>query len=277
MRNDDHRALALVEHALEPANRVDVEVIGGLVEQHDVGIREQRLREQYAQLPARRHLAHRPLMQRLGDAYGEQQLARRRLGRVAVERRELVLELGGVQPFFLAHRGLRVEPVALLIHLPQTLVTHDHGVEDGELLERELILPQLADARVRRDRYVAVRGLELAAQNLEESRLARAVRADQAITMAVAELDGHVLEQRFLTELDGDVGCGNHGGSGPGSRGVGPEGVHALRRQRARSIRQRCYARKCVSVDAMRVALVDVLTSRRYGDSHRSLKQGGAS
>ena len=219
MRDDDHRALALVQHAFEPTNRVDVEVIGRLVEQHHVGIREQRLREQHAQLPARRHGAHRAEVQRLGNADGEQQLAGRGFGGVAVELRELALELGGVQAFGLAHRRLRVEPVALLIHLPQALVAHDHGMDHGELLERELILTQLTDARVRRDRDVAVRRLELAAQDLQERRLARAVRADQAVTMAVAELDGHVLEQRFLTELDGDVGSGNHGGSGRRLRG----------------------------------------------------------
>jgi hypothetical protein len=29
--------------------------------------------------------------------------------------------------------------------------------------------------------------------------------------MAVTEFDGHVLEERLLTELNGDVGDGNHG------------------------------------------------------------------
>ena len=44
---------ARVQHALEPADAVDVEVVGRLVEQQDVRIAEQRLREQHAQLPAR--------------------------------------------------------------------------------------------------------------------------------------------------------------------------------------------------------------------------------
>ena len=43
--DDDHGAVALVEHALEPANGVDVEVVGGFVQQHDVGVGEQRLRQ----------------------------------------------------------------------------------------------------------------------------------------------------------------------------------------------------------------------------------------
>ena len=41
--DDDHGALALVDHVLQPADGVDVEVVGRLVEQQDVGIGEQRL------------------------------------------------------------------------------------------------------------------------------------------------------------------------------------------------------------------------------------------
>ncbi len=59
VRDDDHGRVALVQHVFQPADGVDVEVVGRLVEQQDVGIREQRLRQQHAQLPARRDVAHR--------------------------------------------------------------------------------------------------------------------------------------------------------------------------------------------------------------------------
>src|SRR6185503_5412338 len=145
-------------------------------------------------------------MKVFGDSDGEQQLAGRRLGRVAVERRELALDFRRVQAFGLAQRRLRIKPLALLIELPETLVSHDHGVDDRKLLERELVLAQLADAHVRLDRDVAVRRLELAREDLQERRLARAVRADQAVTVRVPELDGDVLEERLLSELNSDVG-----------------------------------------------------------------------
>src|SRR5690242_3016201 len=145
-------------------------------------------------------------MKILRNADGEQQLPGRRLGRVAVERRELALDLGRVQALGLAQRRLRVQPLALLIELPQPLVAHDDGMDDERLFERELVLAQLADAHVRLDRDVAVRRLELARENLQERRLAGAVRADEAITVAIAELDGDVLEERLLTELNSDVG-----------------------------------------------------------------------
>src|SRR5262245_39786029 len=94
------------------------------------------------------------------NADREQQLAGRRLGRVAVEGRELALDLGRVETLGLAQRRPRVQALALLIELPQALVAHDDGMDDERLLERELILPQLADAHVRLRRDVAVRRLE---------------------------------------------------------------------------------------------------------------------
>src|SRR5690606_5652387 len=56
---------------------------------------------------------------------------------------------------------------------------------------------------------VAGAGLQVTAQDLHEGGLAAAVGADQAITVAVTELDGNVLEQRLGAELHGDVVGGN--------------------------------------------------------------------
>ncbi len=104
--DDDHRRVVVVERALEPADRVDVEVVGRLVEQQHVGPREQRLREQHAQLQARRDLAHRQVVLRLVDARVDQDRAGARLGRVAVVLRDLAFELG--RPHVVLVGGLRV-------------------------------------------------------------------------------------------------------------------------------------------------------------------------
>ncbi|MDT4863918.1 hypothetical protein FQZ97_986520 [compost metagenome] len=89
-------------------------------------------------------------------------------------------------------------------------MTHDHGVDHVEFFVSELILAQLAQAHVRFQHHLTAAGLQIAAEDLHEGRLAAAVRPDQAITVAVAELDGNVLEQGFSPELHGDIGCGNH-------------------------------------------------------------------
>ncbi|MPM84551.1 hypothetical protein SDC9_131624 [bioreactor metagenome] len=60
---------------------------------------------------------------------------------------------------------------------------------------------------------VAGGGVEVAAEDLHEGRLARPVGADQAVAIALAELDVDVLEQGFDPELHGDVGGDEHGDS----------------------------------------------------------------
>ena len=225
VRDDHHRAVAFVEHAFEPADRVDVEVVGRFVEQQHVRVAEQCLREQYAQLPAGRDAAHQSFVLFERNADTEQQFAGARFGGVAVEFREFDFEVGNLHAVVFAHLRQRVDPVALLLHAPQVRVTHDHGVEHAEIFERELILAQLAEANVRLDRHVARGRRHVAAEDLHERRFAGAVRADQAIAIAVAELDRDVFEQWLRAELNREVGGGNHRRSIRKVGGVSPISV----------------------------------------------------
>ncbi len=72
--------------------------------------------------------------------------------------------------------------------------------------KRELVLAQLAQPLAAVERDVAGRRLEIAAEDFHERRLAAAVGADQAVAIAVAELDRDVLEQGLGAELHRDVG-----------------------------------------------------------------------
>ena len=62
MGDDDHGGVTLIEHVFEPADGVDIQVIGRLVEQQNVRVGKQCLSQQHAQLPARRHFAHRAIV-----------------------------------------------------------------------------------------------------------------------------------------------------------------------------------------------------------------------
>ena len=56
--DDDEGALEVVdEEALEPPNRVEIEVVGGLVEEQHVGLAVEDLRDEDAQLVAAREAA----------------------------------------------------------------------------------------------------------------------------------------------------------------------------------------------------------------------------
>ena len=207
--DDDHGAVARVQHLFQPPDGVDVQVVGGLVEQQDVRIGEQRLGEQHAQLPARRHRAHGALVLLQRNIQPEQQLAGAGLGGVAVQLGEVHLQVRDLHAVFLAHLRQRVDAVALLLDPPQLVVAHDDGIQHRVVLEGELVLAQLAEALAGLHRHVARAGLQIAAQDLHQGGFSTAVGADQAVAIAAAELDGDVLEQRLAAELHGDVGRGN--------------------------------------------------------------------
>ena len=147
--DDDHGGVVAVERALEPADRVDVEVVGGLIEQQHVGLREQRLRQQHAQFQPGRHFAHRSVVKRLGNAGVGEDAAGARLGVVAAVLREYSFQLGG--PHVVRIGGIRVgiDAVALGHRLPHFRVALHHHVEHALVLVGELVLIELAEAHAR--------------------------------------------------------------------------------------------------------------------------------
>ena len=150
--NDEHGRAARVQHALKPADRIDVQVIGRLVQQHDVGIGEQYLRQQHAQLPARRNRAHRTKVLFDRNAHAMQQLACARLGGIAAEFGVARLQIGRAHIVLFASVRIGIDGVALGHRLPHFFVPHQHHVEHALVLVRELILAQLAHPLVALDR-----------------------------------------------------------------------------------------------------------------------------
>ena len=213
MGDDDHRRVVLVQNILQPADRVDVEVVRRLVEQQHVGIREQRLREQHAQLPARRDIAHRTVVILDRDADAEQQFACAGLGRVAAVLGEFGLELGGVHVVVVRRVRVRIDRIALGHRGPHFGVAHHDDVEHPHVFVGELVLTQFAEANVRLEHDGARTLLQVAAENLHERRLAAAVRADETVAVAFAELDRDILEQGLRPELHGDIGGRQHSAS----------------------------------------------------------------
>jgi len=147
-------------------------------------------RQQHAQLPARRHRAHRPRVLLDRHAQPQQQLARAGLGGVAAVLRVLRFQFRGVQELLLARLRIRVDGVALAHRRPHLGVALQHHVQHALVFERELVLPQPPHPLVGIDRHRARGGLQLAAQDLHEGGLAAAVGADQPVAVAAAELDG---------------------------------------------------------------------------------------
>ena len=212
--DDDHRRVRLVQHLLEPADRVDVEVVGRLIEQQHIRVREQGLREQHAQLEAGRDLAHGAVVEFFGDAGLDEDGRRARLGVVAAVLGETHLELRGAHVIVVGGGRVGVDRVTRRHRRPHLGMTLHDDIDDPLVFVAELVLAELPEPEARLQHHIARALLEIAAQDLHQGRLAAAVGADQTITVAVGELDRHPLEQGFGAELDGEIGCREHGGRG---------------------------------------------------------------
>ena len=221
--DDDHRRVVRVERFFEPADRVDVEIVRRLVEQQHIGARIQCLCEQDAQFEAGGYLAHQDVVLRLVDARVDQGCSRAGCGRVAVVLGDLRLQLCGPEVVIVGRVRVGVDAVALVNRAPELDVPLQHDVEDALVLVTELVLAELAHAQPGLQHHVTRTRLQFAAQDLHERGLAASIRPDEAIAVAVHELDRDVLEQGLRIELDRKIGRGEHGardGEGKGGRRV---------------------------------------------------------
>ena len=72
MGNDDHGAVARIQRLLQPADGVDIQVVGRFVEQQNIRVRKQRLCQQHTQFPAGCDFTHRAVMLFQRDPHTQQ-------------------------------------------------------------------------------------------------------------------------------------------------------------------------------------------------------------
>ena len=72
VRDDNHGGVVLVQHAFQPADGVDVQVIGRFVQEQYIWLGEQGLRQQYAQFEAWGNFCHGRIVQIFGNAHAAQ-------------------------------------------------------------------------------------------------------------------------------------------------------------------------------------------------------------
>ncbi len=214
------RPLELVgEPLLEPDDRLDVEVVGRLVEEQHVGVEGEDAGEGDAHLPA--------AAEALGGAVvgvgADAEAGENRLGAgfqvVAAAVLELLLgvavaleERGELLvPHRLAH--LRLHGADLLAELDGAGAGGHHllqGRAAGHLAD---VLGEVADDRLLGAADLAGVGLLLAGDQAEDGGLAGAVGADQAAAGAGEDLEARVLEQDLGAVLLADAGQMDHGES----------------------------------------------------------------
>ncbi len=213
MADHHHTALVVGEELLQPHHGGDVEVVGRLVEEQDVGFREQRLGQEHPHLQRRVDLAHLLLVHRRRYAQVGEHLGCGGLLAVAIELGEALLEVRELGTVGIGEVRLAGQGVHRLLEFPDLGVALEGHVDDAFLLMVVDVLAQPAHALARIQHDLARDGLDLAGEDPEEGRLAGAVGADQAIAVAGDQAQVDVLEQHLLAEGHGELAGGDHGHS----------------------------------------------------------------
>ena len=128
MGDHDHRAHKVQQKVLQPVDGVDVQAVGGLVQEDDVRAAEEGLGQQHLDLDLFGQAGH-PLVEQLGrQAQPLQDLLGLGLGLPAAELGELPLQFGGEDAVLLREVGLLVELVLLLHDFKEPGVALQNGV-----------------------------------------------------------------------------------------------------------------------------------------------------
>ena len=125
------------------------------------------------------------------------------LGGVAVFLADDAFKLSQFHAIGVSHIVLGIDGIALLHRRPQTLVTHDDGVDDGVGIERELVLTQ--DTELPGADNIALLRVQFTAEQLHKGRLARSVGSGQAIALARGERRRDFFKQYFGAVAHGHI------------------------------------------------------------------------
>jgi len=205
VRDQQQRAGIFQQPLLEPQHRVEVEVVGGLVEQQQVRRRHQRARQVQAHPPAAGERGHRVVVGIGREPQSVQQLAGARGAVVAADFLEPVVGFGHRFPVFVGE-GIGLGLQRRVHHR----VAAEHEV-DRRIGQRRHLLGDARHAHPGRQVEVAQVGFHLAAYGGEQGRLARAVAADHAHAPAGMQGEVDVGQQQALAAPEREILEGDHG------------------------------------------------------------------
>ncbi len=194
--DEQHAPRIAGEIALEPHGAFEVEVVGRLVEQQQVGLGEKHGRQRHAHPPAAGEGGAGAALRRFAEPESGQDRCRPRFGRVRVDIGEAGLDLR--DPIGIGC-GLRLGEQGGALG-----VGGEHHL-DQRLRTGRCFLRHLTDAGVPRQAHRAAFGLDLAHDQTEQGRLAAAVPADEPGPRSFGQGDGGPVEKHPVADPVGDV------------------------------------------------------------------------
>ncbi len=199
--DEEHRAGVIGQQRLEPGDGLDVEMIGRLVEQQQVGLGHQRARQQRAAAP--------PARQRVDGRIGRQAQTRQHgldallhIPAVLLVQLVLCLRQAFQRPGRVIVRDLDGRMVIRRHQRADVAETFGDDVEDRCARGERHVLLEARDAHAGLQPPRAGVGRLLAAGDAEQRRLAGAVAADQADAFAAVDLHRRAVDQGQVSEGD---------------------------------------------------------------------------
>jgi len=201
VRDEQHGALEILQGFFKPGNRTDVQVVGWFVEQQQVRLGNQGLRQQDATTPAAGQFGEGLVGRQLQTAQGAvDQL----LQAPAVTGFEVVLDVHQLVQVGIGNDVL-AQVMVLREQFANTVQAFGDHVEHGPLVGHRQFLRQFADLEARCAPDGAVIGLLIALDQLHHAGLACAVAADDAHPLTTGDLPGHLVQQRHRAESKGHI------------------------------------------------------------------------
>jgi hypothetical protein len=118
VRDGDDGAVVTNEKVLEPVDGLQVEVVGGLVEEECFGVAEERLSEENANLLTALQLGHLALVEFVGDIKALEEDCCVGLGLVPIFIADNAFEFAEARAVFVGHLGLGIDDLALFESRP---------------------------------------------------------------------------------------------------------------------------------------------------------------
>jgi hypothetical protein len=195
VRHQHQRSRIACEPVLEPQHGVEIEMVGRLVEQQQVGARRERLREIEAHPPSAGEARDRIGVSRLREAEAREKLAGACAGGVATDRLEPMVpmreRLAACMRIVVVTRFRGRE---LALDVAQLAIAIEHVFDRGRRNRRRL-LRDVRDRPSGRQLDIAGVGRKLAADRREQARLAAAVCADEPDALSRVDRGARVFEQ----------------------------------------------------------------------------------
>ncbi len=197
MAHHDDGALVAAQEALQPLHRLQIQVVGGLVQQQDFRVADQQLRQGDAHLPAAGEVVGGAGQVGLFESQAEQHAAHLRLKGIAAHALVGVagapggrqLRLGGVGPQF------RLQLVKAPFGFQHFHLRGQHFFEDGAVGHFDGLLLQVAHTGPLRSEDAPLVRVVFAGDDVQQRGFAGAVRAHQRQTVEFFQLEGNVVEQ----------------------------------------------------------------------------------